>query len=223
MLVGLAVYGPGQLGVGVSESLLPGALQLLPPDYLNRFVFSVFGLTGMATNALCALLVAGSRGQKIPFGLSALVGQFFGLMALGPYFFSRQRRTSADAEVTTSWVFKFFESKILALLLVGISVHYYAVLFGVYGATSAAAMDGEFMSQLLEYLGYMTSDRYVAANAFDFFSLHVASIVALVEDMQRRRLFSNDWSDALTVLSVCLIPALGPSIYLLFRPALRVR
>mmetsp|Transcript_14367 Transcript_14367/g.58141 ORF Transcript_14367/g.58141 Transcript_14367/m.58141 type:complete len:88 (-) Transcript_14367:1453-1716(-) len=70
----------------------------------------------------------------------------------------------------------------------------------------------------MDYANQFRIDWLVHLSSIDFVVVWLAFIDPLVEDMRRRRMFTGDPQDYLTVALIMTIPFLGPCFYLLTRP-----
>mmetsp|Transcript_29593 Transcript_29593/g.74270 ORF Transcript_29593/g.74270 Transcript_29593/m.74270 type:complete len:292 (+) Transcript_29593:133-1008(+) len=173
---------------------------------VNPVAEAQFNMLGVMPAVYASLLLPGAKDQKplpaAPFVVSAFA---LGYGALGPYLVARQQRDEPVARSQLGWYTRTVaESKINALALAG-----FAAFLIYYGSTNLSA------ATLAEYQDiWATKSALVAASSIDLAILSLVVINPMREDCRRR-----GW-DASAALPFCLIPVLGPALYLLFRPQL---
>lgn len=177
---------------------------------VNPLFVAIFNFLGVIPATYAALLLPGSKNQKFP-AAPFVIGSFaLGYVALAPYLAFRSLRTQVPEEDRTS-ITGLFESKLAAVPLIGFAAYLYYYLFSQAGATP------EGLSGVLEgYLALFSSQKLVHASSIDFLILSLAMYEPMREDLSRRD--SQGWGVPAWVF--CLLPALGPALYLLLRPPL---
>ena len=165
---------------------------------VDPLIFMVFNLLGIWPLIMVAMLVQDEQGKlkAWPFAFSSMV---LGNSALYIYLFLRKEQ-GAFIGPTTRLV-KFAESKILALILLILTI---ALLF--YGFSKGS---------LASYAETWKVTFFVNVMTVDFFLFTLAFTMILRDDMRRRNMAVKPYT-----WLYALVPVLGATAYLTVRPRL---
>ena len=175
---------------------------------VNPIFESLFNSLGVVPAVYAALLLPGAKDQpRIPTVPPLAASFALGFFALGPV----SHRTGTTGRpgreiVSLGWATRtIFESKIFA----GFNALFATFLIG-YGAVnfSADALEG-FVTM------WKTQSALACVSSCDLAVLSIAMYGAVSEDMKRRGCY-----DAGKAAAFCLVPVLGPCVYLVTRPSL---
>jgi hypothetical protein len=166
---------------------------------INPLILAEFNLMGIWPIIYGCLLFIDGRGQKIRAFPFAFASFFIGAFALLPYLAFRQPNPKFTGE--KNWFLKIQDSKILGIF-VTITV---MILLG-FGISQGNWSDFIYQWQNSRFINVMTTDFCLLALLFP---------TILKDDMKRRNFDRN-----LIYWLVSLIPLLGSSLYLCFRPSL---
>ena len=174
---------------------------------VNPIFESLFNSLGVVPAVYAALLLPGAKDQpRIPTVPPLAASFALGFFALGPYLITREPRTDPVSKSSLGWATRtIFESKIFA----GFNALFATFLIG-YGAVN-------FSADALEGFVTMWRDQSALAcvSSCDLAVLSIAMYGAVSEDMKRRGCY-----DAGKAAAFCLVPVLGPCVYLVTRPSL---
>ena len=174
---------------------------------VNPIFESLFNSLGVVPAVYAALLLPGAKDQpRIPTVPPLAASFALGFFALGPYLITREPRTDPVSKSSLGWATRtIFESKIFA----GFNALFATFLIG-YGAVN-------FNADALEGFVTMWRDQSALAcvSSCDLAVLSIAMYGAVSEDMKRRGCY-----DAGKAAAFCLVPVLGPCVYLVTRPSL---
>lgn len=169
----------------------------------------VFNSLGVLPAVFASLLLPGGKDQKIPtlpFVGSAFAVGFFGV---APYLGLREINTEVTAEDVAESNRGVFESKIPA---VGMLAFFAYLIFYVLSS-------GDLPQQAEDFADLWRSQALVHVSTFDAIILSLAVWDPLRED-KARRVKDSDSDSMLPAWMYCLVPVLGPVVYLLTRPKL---
>ena len=169
-------------------------LSLLHWDEINPWIISLFNGMGLWPMVYCALLFRDGQRQSLRAWPFAIASFFIGAFAILPYL--ALRNSSPDQAISDSAPIKFWESRILGLL---ISLGF-MVLLG-YGL-----LEGNWSAFGSQWSG----DRFIHIMGLDFCLL---SILAPSLTLSDRELRATTWP-----LWVDFIPVIGVLLYLCLRP-----
>ncbi|MCW2276901.1 DUF2834 domain-containing protein [Heliophilum fasciatum] len=197
-LIGYAVWlAPSQ---GNEFQLVVDLLTLRWDDY-NPLVIAVFQSLGLFPLMLAAVVLFDRREQDVPAWPFVALSFVLGGFALLPYFVLRQEGYTFLGK-RRGWV-RWLDSRILgALTLVA------AAVLSVYGL-----IWGDWSAYLTEF----RQNGLVHIMSIDFFVLQFLFALTLSDDMMRR----GYWNGA-TYWMACLLPFVGPALYLTIRPPLLI-
>lgn len=206
-------------GEGVSPVITEILKHPFNPD-VNTIYFSIFNLLGAIGAVYVALLAPAEDEQPVPLGPFGFASLFLGYFGIGPYLALRNFCPQETSKSKLRRLGKITESKAFALGLVVFSIVFYALALGA--GDEAGLRDALFYTRTSELVQLFQTDRLVNVSMVDFTLLTLLIWGPLGEDMQRRRLLSEQSPvDAFTALIIMAAPVLGPSLYLLLRPSLK--
>lgn len=222
--LGLITYGFTMSGPLFTDNLS----QLATGHFfeVNQILATEFNIIGaLAINYAMILNPGASRQRKwVPTSFFSTMGVFLGFFAIGPYLTVREYAPQVTkGEVEERGLFsRALESRWLALFTVAVNVGWYAFGLGLFYDGSELWHDFTFFASLIEMARLIQVDRFVRTMSIDFATLSLFLWGPLTEDMRRRGWFKKDngFESICTAISILLTPALGPSIYALFRPSL---
>lgn len=220
----LIAYGFTVSGPLITDNLL----QLATGHFfeVNQILATEFNIIGaLGINYAMILNPGASRQRKwVPTSFFSTMGVFFGFFAVGPYLTVREYAPQVTkSEVEERGLFnRALESRWLALFTVAVNLGWYAYGFGLFYKGSELWHDFTFFSSLIEMARFIQTDKFVRIMSIDFATLSLFLWGPLTEDMRRRGWFKKDngFESICTAISILMTPALGPSIYALFRPSL---
>jgi hypothetical protein len=207
-----ATAAPGEVGADSDTQLILGAIN--DPSSLNPIFFFIFNSLGLIPAVNLALLLPGSKDQSplpmLPFAVSSFA---LGFGAVGPYLAVREPRPNPIARSELGFFTRYVtEGRLYGAGLIAGAI---ALSVGLLGITDVPlAMDG--FSQLF------ASSKLVHVSTIDFAVLSALMFEPMKEDMARRGWWDENASSSeqlLRLIAFC-IPVLGPSAYVLARPAL---
>jgi hypothetical protein len=166
---------------------------------VNPLILAEFNLMGIWPIIYGCLLFIDGRGQKIRAFPFAIASFFVGAFALLPYLALRQPNPEFTGE--KNWFLQVQDSQILGIFIT-ISV---IILLGF----------GIFKGNWEDFILQWQTSRFINVMTLDFCLLSVLFPTILKDDMKRRNFDNN-----LIYWVVSLIPLLGSSFYLCFRPSL---
>jgi hypothetical protein len=166
---------------------------------INPLILAEFNLMGIWPIIYGCLLFFDGRGQKIPAFPFVFASFFVGAFALIPYLALRQTNPEFTGEKT--WFLKVQDSKILAILIT-------ITVFIFLGFAILKGNGNDFLNQ-------WQNSRFINVMTLDFCLLSLLFPTILKDDLKRRNFDHN-----LVYWLISLIPLLGPSLYLCFRPSL---
>lgn len=171
----------------------------------NPLFESLFNMLGVVPATYACLLLPGGKGQRLPASLCVGASFALGFFALGPYLASREPRVDAPRRSELGWVTRnVWESKVNAALLFG-----FATFLAYYGASNLSAENvASFVTLLRE------QSMLACVSCCDLFVLSLCMVDAIAEDMRRRNV------DPASAIAFAAVPVIGPTVWLLTRPAL---
>mmetsp|Transcript_12291 Transcript_12291/g.17844 ORF Transcript_12291/g.17844 Transcript_12291/m.17844 type:complete len:288 (-) Transcript_12291:481-1344(-) len=196
----------------VVEELLK--IPLLPD--MNPIYYAIFLFIPSYVLLYAATLLPAWRIQKWPTSAFLALATAIGSGALLPYLGLRNYTTQPDPDFTKGKE-SFMENRWIAASLIAAGVGLYANAFGLFDGRMEM-VDFIFIARWMDYANQFRIDPLVHFSSIDFIVLWLSFIDPLVEDMRRRRMFTGDPQDYLTVALIMTVPFLGPCFYLLTRP-----
>eukprot|EP00188_Purpureofilum_apyrenoidigerum_P002571 Plantae.Rhodophyta-Purpureofilum_apyrenoidigerum.ctg2638.p1 GENE.Plantae.Rhodophyta-Purpureofilum_apyrenoidigerum.ctg2638~~Plantae.Rhodophyta-Purpureofilum_apyrenoidigerum.ctg2638.p1 ORF type:complete len:284 (+),score=23.08 Plantae.Rhodophyta-Purpureofilum_apyrenoidigerum.ctg2638:1296-2147(+) len=202
--------------VGTSTDSLWAILKNPIMPEVNGIVLMIFLLMPVWSIFYAATLLPASKDQKpspLPFlGASFGVGAF----AILPYIARREYQTKPE----TSFMKTFkgiCEKRWFQISTIIYTFYAVAVGLGLFDSRRDI-IDYIFVARCIDYSLLFKRDLFVHVMSLDFLTLWLFSIDPLIEDMRRRRLFSGKLQDIFSVITIMVIPVVGASFYLLWRP-----
>jgi hypothetical protein len=181
----------------------PGFAELMKVKGTNPIAWSVFNLVGVWALLYAAILLIENRERFIPSWPFVLGALGLGMYVLMPYFAIRGVRKKKQKE-KKSWFIKIVDSRILAILLVILSLG--IILYGIIAAS--------INNSWIEY-GFMFKNiKFIHVMTIDFSLLSLFYPILIWDDMKRR-----NW-ERRKLFILFALPVLGALIYLVARPLL---
>jgi cadmium resistance protein CadD (predicted permease) len=175
----------------------------------NPLFVLIFNSLGVIPAVYASLLLPGAKDQKfpaLPFVGSAFALGFFGV---GPYLGLREVNTEVTQEDVQEGGRGVFESKFPAAGMLA----FFAYL--VYFCLSS----GDLGQQATDFTVLFSTQKLVHVSTIDAVILTLAMWDPLSEDLGRR-VKNSDSNPMLPAWMYCVVPVLGPVVYLLTRPKL---
>ncbi|KAK4535966.1 hypothetical protein CDCA_CDCA06G1991 [Cyanidium caldarium] len=206
---------------------------------------AVFSLLGVVPTVFAVLLLTQEREQRAeaptrsarplpawPFVVASMAAGFAALgpyLALRPPYLSGNTADSATASVTPAyplWL-RVLQSKPFAVSLLLFSLLLYAEACGLLRPDQWHTLRIAFEQDWHRFTDLFWSERLVSTSCVDLLLLSVFVADPIAQDMRRRRLAPAAWrdwawSDYAWLISILLLPGLGPSLYLVSRPPHRL-
>jgi len=173
---------------------------------VNPILEAQFNSLGVIPAVYLSLLLPGSKDQKpLPALLFVIASFALGFGSLAPYLIARQQREEPVKRSELGWYCRTVaESKINAALLTAFAL--YLVYYGAVHCDAAA---------LSEYASiWSTKSALCCVSSVDLLILSAAMYNPMTEDCARR-----GWEPT-RAAPFCLLPVVGPAVYLLLRPSL---
>ena len=150
-----------------------------------------------------SLLLTDGQHQRLNGTVASLLSNLLGGFILLPYFALRQ--SSKAKTFRSNWCIRLFESKIVSILLMLITIALlaFAVAFGHWNI----------------YLKEFNGNHFIHVMTIDFCIVSLLFPFLVDDDLKRRQSSSNSQSRRYTALS--FLPVIGPLIYLYQRPPLK--
>lgn len=210
----LAQHIPEILSSEQLHHLLKGEI-----DHVNSALFSMTLFVLMSVFNFTILFNAGASAQPkwLPTKLFTIV---FNIAGIIPYLCLR---STAESEPQSDVLNRFIDGRILPLLCTIVNMALYAYPLGLFSPLHGMWLDLSVSSQLLQIGQIVQCDPFASMVSLMFWGLSVAVADPLLEDMEREGWFTEEkkLGSSLVALVVCMLPVLGPSMYLLFRAKLR--
>lgn len=171
----------------------------------NPLFESLFNMLGVVPATYACLLLPGGKDQRLPASLCVGASFALGFFALGPYLATREPRVEAPRRSELGFVTRnVWESKVNAVLLFG-----FATFLAYYGASNLSSENvASFVTLLRE------QSMLACVSCCDLFVLSLCMVDAIAEDMRRRNV------DPASAIAFAAVPVIGPTVWLLTRPAL---
>ncbi|CAJ2668342.1 uncharacterized protein LOC123908206 [Trifolium pratense] len=174
---------------------------------MNEVLVAEWYIMGLWPLVYSMLLLPTGRSSKssVPVWPFLSLSCFGGIYALLPYFvlWKPPPPPVEEAELKT-WPLNFLESKVTASILLASGI----------GLIIYAGLAGEDVWK--EFYQYCRESKFIHLTSIDFTLLSTLAPFWVYNDMTARKWFDKgSW-----LLPVSLIPLLGPSLYILLRPAL---
>lgn len=168
-------------------------------DGINPLIIALFNIMGILPIMYSCLLFIDGRGQKIlawPFAVSSF---FLGAFALLPYLVLREPNPNFSGK--KSWVIKFWDSRIIGLVIAMIWV----------GLLGFGFLKGDWSNFIQQW----QTSRFINVMSLDFCLLYLLFPALLRDDWNQREMKEN-----LILRNISLIPLVGILVYLCWRPSL---
>jgi len=213
-LVGYSfLFAPGELGSAADNALIERLVsQPVPrPEEVNELWFAVWNCFVVVPALIAGLSAPTGQGQRLPAAPFLWGSGGFGYFALGPYFATRTDRPDPVRKSDLGWASRtIFENRAFGVVLsaITISIPFSSDLF---------APDFDFSAAVDGLVSLAAGSRFVTVAGTDIAIMSVLAAGLVVEDCKRR-----GWEDKAVGAGVAslLLPVLGPSLYLVVRPAL---
>lgn len=190
-------------------------------DHVNNVLFSMTSSVLMSVFNFAILFNGGASSQPkwLPTKLFTVV---FNIAGIVPYLCLRST-TDTEPNRGLGLLDRFLDGRILPLICMIVNIALYSYPLGMFSPLHGMWLDLSISSQLLQIWPIVQNDMFAFVTAVTFFGLSVFVADPLVEDMKRKGWFTAErkLESAFVALIVCMLPVLGPSMYLLFRPATR--
>ena len=115
---------------------------------------------------------------------------------------------------------KFLNGRTIPLICTIANILIYCLPFGVFSSKDETLLDKAFFLYLVDIPQLVTTDKFAFIVAIILFILSIFTVSPLTDDMRKRGWFrsENQFESIFVACIVVVLPGLGPSMYLLFRP-----